>query len=105
MYVVSKEGDRLVNMQHVMSLFIASDGCTIKAAYENGSVSQIGEYVYPSSKDVMKLIANAIKSGAEVFVMPSNETLKKRIAADTKAETHTEQHGINGQVLRRHGGS
>lgn len=105
MFIVTQDGSRIVNMRQVMTLFIASDGRTIRAGFENGSASTMGEYEYPLAEVAIKMLANALKSGTETFFMPTNEAVKARAAANAKAGVHTEQHAANGAVIKRHGGS
>lgn len=97
MIIVSKEKDRIVNMSQVMSLFIASDGKTIKAAFQNGSVSQMG--VYNSPEDVIEMIGQAVGK-TEIYFLPDDETVRAKQNINQARYHHTD-----GKKTKGHGGS
>lgn len=97
MIIVSKNKDRIVNMSQVMSIFIASDGMTIKAAFQNGTVSQIG--TYPSAEDVIEMIGEAVGK-TEIYFLPNDESV--RAWQNTR---QTRNRHISGKKTKGHGGS
>ena len=44
MFIVSKDKKALINLEQVTSIYIGSDGCSVKADYRGGNGCQLGRY-------------------------------------------------------------
>ena len=100
MYVISKDGNSIVNMDHVTSIYIGADGCTVKADFANGKGYQLGRY------DSMQECLIAVEIVAEKLETRKNSCLPSDSVVSAKLRlVRQEQHHISGKKTKSHGGS
>lgn len=98
MFIVSKDRDSIINMDHITNLH-ASDPYTIKAAIANGSGYKVGRYNGPVAEKVIEMIGLAIGK-TEVYFLPSDESVQAKLN-----EERARYHSIDGKKQKGHGGS
>lgn len=102
MIIVSKNKDIMVNTDHVKSIFIGADGCSLKANFGNTDGCQIARYSSPDeSRIAFEMIYEAIGK-KEVFVMPEDYEVKSKIM---NKRGYTDIHHVTGKKTKGHGGS
>lgn len=101
MIIISKDKTSLANMDHVLSIYVASDYC-IKANM-NGNPSMIKLGIYRCEKEAesaFRILTNSISSGKSVIFMPQDEEIKTMLGSEEK-----KMQRIGGKKQRGHGGS
>lgn len=100
MFIVSKDRKAVINLEQVATMYIGSDGCSIKADYRSGNGCQLGRY--NSDKEARKaieIVADSIGK-TEVCFMPDDNSIKAKLnLAEQK------YHHITGKKTKGHGGS
>lgn len=100
MYIVSKDKKAIINLEQISTMYIGSDGCSIKADYISGNGCQLGRYNSDrEAKKAMELVANIIGK-SEVYFMPDNDTVREKINSEEQ-----KYHHIAGKKTKGHGGS
>lgn len=100
MYIISKDGNSIVNMDHVTSIYIGADGCTVKADFANGKGCQLGRYNSAQECQI------AVEMVAENLEKMKNSCLPSDSVVSAKLRlVRQEQHHISGKKTKSHGGS
>ncbi len=100
MFIVSKDRKAIINLEQVATMYIGSDGCSIKADYRGGNGCQLGRY--NSDKEARKaveVVADSIGQ-AEVCFMPDDNVIKAKLNLEEQ-----KYHHITGKKTKGHGGS
>lgn len=104
MLIVAKGAACILNTEYITKIYVGSDGCAIKADFQNGQGTQIGRYdTNKAAITAMTMVAEELKrlseKGSAVF-FPDDEAVKQQIIhEDVKI------HPVNGQKRKSHGGS
>ncbi len=100
MYIISKDNMSIINTEHVQTLYIGADGCTIKATLNGGNGCQLGKYASEEEcKTVIDIIAgNLTRTG--VCYMPDEKSISAKINSSAQKQYH-----ISGKKRKGHGGS
>lgn len=100
MYIVSKDKKAIINLEQISTMYIGSDGCSIKADYISGNGCQVGRYSSDrEAKKAMELVANAIGK-SEVCFMPDDDAVKAKMNSEEQKYRH-----ITGKKTKGRGGS
>ena len=100
MYIISKDGNSIVNMDHVTSIYIGADSCTVKADFANGKGYQLGRY------DSMQECLIAVEIVAEKLEKMKNSCLPSNSVVSAKLRlAEQKQYHISGKKTKSHGGS
>lgn len=102
MFIVSKDRKAIINLEQVSTMYIGSDGCSIKADYRSGNGCQLGRYDSArETRIVMEMVADRIGTGKmEICFMPDDSAVKAKLNADGQ-----KYHHITGKKTKGHGGS
>lgn len=101
MFIVAKDRKSIVNTNHITSIYMGADGCTIKADFENGKGCQIARYdAEKLSKIAMDIIANNIDRNSTLCYMPDDKSIKAKINLEEQ-----KYHHITGKKTKGRGGS
>jgi len=101
MFIVAKDKKSIINMEQTTSIYIGSDGCTIKADFKNGKGCQIARYdTETHSKIALEMIADSINKTKEIVTMPEEQTICAKINLKKEKSQH-----INGKKQKGYGGS
>lgn len=104
MLIVAKGASCILNTEYITKIYIGSDGCAIKADFQNGQGTQICRYDTSNAAAIaMNMVAEEMKrlqeKGSVVF-FPDDESVKQRIIhADVKT------YPVDGRKRKPHGGS
>lgn len=100
MFIVSKDKKAIINLEQVASMYIGSDGCSIKADYRSGSGCQLGRYnTDKEARKAMEMVAECIGK-TEVCFMPNDNSIQAKLNIEEQ-----KHHYINGKKTKGHGGS
>lgn len=100
MFIVSKDKKAVINLEQVTTMYIGSDGCSIKADYRGGNGCQLGRYDSDKeAKTAMEIIVGNIGK-TEIFSMPDNFAVKAKLKMD-----EPKYHHLTGKKTKGHGGS
>lgn len=100
MFIVSKDRKAIINLEQVATMYIGSDGCSVKADYRSGNGCQLGRYnSEKEARKAMSIVADNIGK-TEVCLMPDDNTIKARLNLDGQPYHH-----ITGKKTKGHGGS
>ena len=100
--IMNQKEDELYVLENITSLYIGSDGCTIKAAAGNTRGGIIGRYdSYEEAKTAFVMLCEKIEKGLVVIKPPGAEETRERI----KAQPKTIHRNIEGKKTKGHGGS
>lgn len=100
--IVNKECNDAYNISHVVNIYMASDGNTIKAVAGTSTRGGIlGKYkTIESARKAFDILMKRIEvSSREIVYMPTDEEVEREIKAGNK------MHSINGKKQKGHGGS
>lgn len=101
MFIVRKDRRAIVNLEQVATLYIGSDGCSIKADYKGGSGCQLGKY--HSDKEAEKaidIVAENIRTGkTEICFMPDDDSVRAKMNLEEQ-----KWHHVTGKKTKGHGG-
>ena len=99
MYLVNKDKNQIINMDHVASLFIGGDECSIKVGYADGGGCQAARYAMPGmATAVIEQLGKAI-GHTDVFFFPDDDNAQELLRRDEK------WHHATGKKTKSHGGS
>ena len=100
MFIVNKQRDDTYNLQHIVNIYIGSDGCTIKASAGTATRGGVlGRYnSYSETQKAFSMLTEGIGKGEMVFQMPDDEEVKKTF----KNEKY---HHVTGKKTKGHGAS
>lgn len=77
MFIVSKDGKLIINLDQVTAMYIGSDGCSIKCDYKNNGC-QLGRYnSVQEAKKAIEIIAESIGK-VDVCRMPNDNAVKAK---------------------------
>ena len=102
MIIVNKEHNDAYNISHIVNIYMASDGNTIKAVAGTSTMGGIlGKYkTIESARKAFEILMKRIEvSSREIVYMPTDDEVEREIKAGNKV------HNINGKKQRGHGGS
>ena len=102
MLIVNKDGTDVYNIDHVVNIYIGSDGTSIKVSAGTATRGGIlGKYrSYEETKEALKILLTNISSGEKKIVnMPQDETVSE------KTKIKETYHHISGKKIKGHGGS
>lgn len=102
MIVVKKDHNDAYNISHVVNIYMASDGNTIKAVAGTSTRGGIlGKYkTFESARKAFEILMKRIEvSSREIVYMPTDDEVEREIKAGNKI------HGISGKKQKGHGGS
>ena len=86
--IMNQKEDELYVLENITSLYIGSDGCTIKAAAGNTRGGIIGRYdSYEEAKTAFVMLCEKIEKGLVVIKPPGAEETRERIKAQPKLYT------------------
>lgn len=100
--IVNKEYNDAYNISHVVNIYMASDGNTIKAVAGTSTRGGIlGKYkTFESARKAFEILMKRIEvSSREIVYMPTDDEVEREIKAGNK------MHSINGKKQKGHGGS
>ncbi len=100
MYVISKDKNSIVNMDHVTSIYIGADGCTVKADFANGKGCQLGRY---NSAQECRIAVEMVAENLEKMknsCLPSDSVVSAKLRLVGQKQYH-----ISGKKTKGHGGS
>jgi len=100
--IVNKDHNDAYNISHVVNIYMASDGNTIKAVAGTSTRGGIlGKYkTFESARKAFEILMKRIEvSSREIVYMPTDNEVEREIKAGNKA------HSINGKKQKGHGGS
>lgn len=101
MFVIANDRKSIINIQQTTSIYIGSDGCTVKVDFKNGKGCQIARYDTESySKIALEMMADSVNRNKEIFTMPDAQTVRAKI--NLKKE---KSRNINGKKTKGYGGS
>lgn len=103
MIIVNKECNDAYNVAHVTNIYIGSDGCTIKASAGSATRGGIlGKYgTFEETKTAFLMLIDGIAKGSQVFRMPNDVDVRKKI----KSVSNDTYHHITGKKNKGHGAS
>lgn len=100
--IMNQKEDELYILENITSLYIGSDGCTIKAAAGNTRGGVIGRYdSHEEAKTAFGMLCEKIEKGLAVVKPPGTEEARERI----KAQPKIIHRNIAGKKTKGHGGS
>lgn len=101
MYLVSKDRNRLINLDNVTCIFASADGKSIKAQFSNGTGCQVDEYDGSVADEVIDMMCRTMSAGkVPVFFMPDDERVRAATANNEQRWRHA-----TGKKTKGHGGS
>lgn len=101
MFIVAKDGKAIINMEQTTSIYIGSDGRTVKVDFENGKGCQIARYDAEAySEAALEIIADSVNKNKEIVFMPEEQTICAKINVKKEKSRH-----INGKKQKGHGAS
>lgn len=101
MYVVSKNGDSIVNLDNIKIILLCENDTAIKVYFSDGRGCQIA--VYDSKESTLmaiKMLSNNIAT-QKIYKMPSDDEVKMKIISENK----TSNQRIKGKKVKDHGKS
>ena len=102
MLIVNKDGTDVYNIDHVVNIYIGSDGTSIKVSAGTTTRGGIlGKYrSYEETKEALKILLTNISIGEKKIVyMPQDETVSE------KTKIKEKYHHISGKKTKGRGGS
>ena len=100
MIIVNKDGTSIVNFNQIENIFIGD--MSIKANFKSGKGMQLGCYSNrEEAKIVIEILAEKIKTGADLIKMPQD----KEIEAKVNSNTYAKPRHISGKKTKGYGGS
>ena len=100
--IVNKERNDAYNISHIVNIYMASDGNTIKAVAGTSTRGGIlGKYkTIELARKAFEILMKRIEvSSREIVYMPTDDEVEREIKAGNKV------HSINGKKQKGHGGS
>lgn len=100
MFIVSKDRKAITNLEHVATMYIGSDGCSVKADYKGGNGCQLGRYnSAKEAEKAMEIVADSIGK-TDICFMPEDNAVKAKANLDEQRWHHA-----TGKKTKGHGGS
>lgn len=95
MFIVSKQCNETYSTEHITSIYIGSDGCSIKVSA--GAVTRggiLGKYgSFDETQTVFQMLVDGIAKNSPVYKMPSDEEVGEKSRRQRAINTTTPQAG------------
>ncbi len=103
MFLISKNGDTIINMDNVTKMYAGTNTPSINAEFCAGASSCIGRYdTRADALAAMQIISKELASRQSIAAVPSNKAVEAEIL---KRDDKTLLHSTTGKKIHGHGGS
>lgn len=104
MLILSKNGNSVINLDHIKSIHTSGDGHKLICEFSDNDSCCAAEYeTEGKAKAALRMLVKSEKAGSHVFMMPDELSIQAEISATRCGNEN--RHSIDGKKTKGHGGS